>query len=141
MKIAIATDGDQVSAHFGRCSTYTLVDIEEGKVVERKVIENPEHSPGFLPGFLAEKGAQCVIAGGMGPRAQDLFAQNGIQSIIGVAGKIDDVIEQLIAKTLKTGESTCERDENDYGHGPGHGHGQGEAGCKRHGGGGGGGGN
>ena len=130
MRIAIATDEEQVSAHFGRCSTYTLVDIEEGKVVAREVIENPEHSPGFLPGYLSEKGAQCVIAGGMGPRAQDLFAQHGIQTIIGVAGKIDDVIEQFISQTLQSGESTCDG---------GHGHGQGDGDCGHHGGGGGGG--
>ena len=33
MKIAISTDGDFVSAHFGRCPEYTILDIENGKVI------------------------------------------------------------------------------------------------------------
>jgi len=70
VKIAIATESGYVSAHFGRCPAYTLVDIENGKVVGQQDIPNPGHSPGFLPGYLSEKGVNVIIAGGMGPRAQ-----------------------------------------------------------------------
>ncbi|MFH1436865.1 MAG: NifB/NifX family molybdenum-iron cluster-binding protein [Pseudomonadota bacterium] len=114
MRIAIATDEDSVSAHFGRCMTYTIVDIENGKAINRLMVSNPEHSPGFLPGFLAQKGVNCVIAGGMGPRAQDLLSQNSIQTIIGVSGKVDDVIDRFIANALESGESTC--DQGEHGH-------------------------
>ena len=34
MTIAIATDGQYVSTHFGRCQAYTLVDIENGEIVK-----------------------------------------------------------------------------------------------------------
>ncbi len=109
MRIAISTDDNYVSAHFGRCPNYTLVDIEEGKVIKRQLIENPEHSPGFLPGFLSSQGVNCVITGGMGIRAQNLFAQNNIETFIGVTGKIDAVIEQFVKGTLKAGGSLCDR--------------------------------
>jgi len=33
MRIGIATDGAYVSPHFGHCATYTLVDVDEGRVV------------------------------------------------------------------------------------------------------------
>ncbi len=121
MRIAISTDNDYVSAHFGRCSNYTLVDIKEGKVIKRQLIENPEHSPGYLPGFLSNQGVDCVITEGMGMRAQNLFAQNSIETVIGVTGKIDDVIEQFVRGTLKGGESLCDRGDHE-----GHEHG----GCK-----------
>jgi predicted Fe-Mo cluster-binding NifX family protein len=107
MRIAISTDGDFVSAHFGRCPQFTLVDIDKNKVTKREIIDNPGHHPGFLPQFLSEKGASCIIAGGMGMRAQELFSQAGIDSILGVEGSIDSVIEKLIAGTLKGGESIC----------------------------------
>jgi len=107
MRIAISTDGDFVSAHFGRCPQFTLVDVDKNKVIKREVIDNPGHHPGFLPQFLGEKGATCIIAGGMGMRAQELFSQAGIDSILGVEGSIDSVIEQLLAGTLKGGESIC----------------------------------
>ena len=107
MKIAISTDGDFVSAHFGRCPQFTLVDIENGKVIQRKVIDNPGHHPGFLPQFLKEQGASCIVAGGMGVRAQELFIQAGIDWIVGIEGKIEDVIYKLLDGKLKGGESIC----------------------------------
>ncbi len=107
MKIAIATESGYVSAHFGRCPAYTLVDIENGKVVGQQDIPNPGHSPGFLPGYLSEKGVNVIIAGGMGPRAQGLFAEKNIQTITGVQGKIDDVIEKFIRQELEAGRDLC----------------------------------
>jgi predicted Fe-Mo cluster-binding NifX family protein len=109
MKVGIATDGQYVSAHFGRCTCYTVFDLdEEGKTITNKVsLDTPEHQPGLLPRFLAEKGVNIVIAGGMGPKAQNLFAEMNIQPIIGINGTIDDVIESFRQGTLKGGESLC----------------------------------
>jgi predicted Fe-Mo cluster-binding NifX family protein len=111
MKIAISTDTGHVSAHFGRCPSYTIVDIEEGRVVAREEIPNPGHSPGFLPNYLSQRGVQTIIAGGMGPRAQGLFAEKNIQTVIGVQGSIDEVIEKFLRKELEAGQDLC-----DHGH-------------------------
>ena len=107
MKIAISTDGDFVSAHFGRCPLFTIVDIQDKKIVTLDTIENPGHHPGFLPRFLHEKGVEFIIAGGMGMRAEELFAQAGIQTIMGISGKVDSVIEKVISGTIEGGESLC----------------------------------
>jgi predicted Fe-Mo cluster-binding NifX family protein len=107
MKIAISTDGEYVSAHFGRCPSFTIVEIEEGEVVSKEVVDNPGHQPAFLPGFLSEKGVSYIIAGGMGRRAEALFAEKGIQTIVGIADRVDQVIGKLIAGTLEEGESLC----------------------------------
>lgn len=119
-RIAIATEGNEVAQHFGRCQSYTLVDIEDGKVVNKTLIANPGHQPGFLPRFLAEKGAKCIIAGGMGPRAQDLFAEQGIASIIGVMGTVDEVIESYLTNALVAGDSFCSHGEGGHDHECGH---------------------
>lgn len=110
MKVAISTDGAYVSAHFGRCPSYTIVEIESGKLINKNILGNPGHSPGFLPAFLHEKGASCIICGGMGRRAQALFAEKGIDTIVGVTGEIDDVIDKLLNNELKSGESLCEHE-------------------------------
>jgi predicted Fe-Mo cluster-binding NifX family protein len=107
MRIAIATEGTFVSAHFGRCPAYTLLDIEEGQVVNRNTIPNPGHQPGFLPKYLAEQGATCIIAGGMGPRAQGLFAAHNITTITGVQGSLDEVIDKYLRQELSAGEDLC----------------------------------
>lgn len=107
MRVAISTDGDIVSAHFGRCPSYTIVDIENGKVTTRTEVANPGHLPGAIPEFLNQKGVHCIVAGGMGMRATAFFEEYGIKTIVGVSGKIDEVIEQLAKGTLEGGESLC----------------------------------
>jgi predicted Fe-Mo cluster-binding NifX family protein len=104
MRVAISTDGKYVSPHFGRCESYTFVDIEQGNIIKRTIVENPGHSPGFIPKFLGEKGAKHIICGGIGARAQGFFEELGIEMITGIEGKIDEVIEKLAEGTLKGGK-------------------------------------
>lgn len=107
MKIAISTDNGNVSEHFGRCPQFTIVEIENNKVIKKEIINNPGHATGFLPKFLKEQGVNCVIAGGAGFRAQQFFNEFGIKLITGVQGKVDDVINNFIKGELKQGEDTC----------------------------------
>lgn len=107
MKIAISTDGDFVSAHFGRCPTFTVVDIKDGKIMNKETVENPGHQPGLIPQFLHQKGVECIVAGGMGMRAVGFFDEIGIKTVVGVSGKIEEVIDKLLKGTLEGGESLC----------------------------------
>ena len=107
MKIAISTDSGFVSEHFGRCPAFTIAEILNEKVVKIDEIDNPGHQPGFLPAFLAEKDVKYIICGGMGNRAQVLFAEKGITPLVGINGKIDDVITQFVQGKLEEGESSC----------------------------------
>lgn len=107
MRIAISTDGDFVSAHFGRCPCFTIVDVDMGKIAKKEVIENPGHQPGFIPEFLHQRGVDCIACGGMGRRALQYFNTLGMQTIVGVSGRIDDVLEMIQKGTLKGGESLC----------------------------------
>jgi predicted Fe-Mo cluster-binding NifX family protein len=108
MKVAISTDGDFVSAHFGRCPLFTIVDIEGGKVVKKETLENPGHQPGLIPQFLHQQAVQCIVCGGMGMRATGFFNELGIQAIVGISGKIDEVIEKLLKGALQGGQSLCQ---------------------------------
>ena len=110
-KAAIATDGDVVAAHFGHCPHYTIVDVEDGKIQKQEIITNPGHRPGFLPGYLADLGITCMIAGGMGASAEELFAQRSIETISGIQGLVDDVIRAHIDGKLQTGQSLCDHDQ------------------------------
>jgi len=107
MKVAISTDGQQVSAHFGRCPTFTVLEIEDAKVIKEDEISNPGHHPGYLPKYFSEMGVNCIIAGGMGGRASELFAEFDIKPVLGISGKVEDVISQLLNGTLQGGESLC----------------------------------
>lgn len=108
MRVAIATDGNAVAPHFGRCQAYTVADIEDGEMVGKIMVDNPGHEPGFLPLFLAQRGVDCIIAGGMGPRAQSLFAEQNIYVITGISGPVDRVLEDFINDNLQPGMNVCE---------------------------------
>ncbi len=107
MKVVISSDSGEVSAHFGRCPEFTLVDIVDCEVKEKSVISNPGHSPGYLPKYFHEMGVEAIVAGGMGMRAQELFREFGIEAIAGISGSIEGTIEKLAAGKLEGGESLC----------------------------------
>jgi len=108
MKIAISTDGNKVSPHFGRCPQFTIIEVENNKLIDKKVIENPGHHPGYLPQYLNEIGVSCIVAGGMGMRAKELFSQAGIDAILGVEGEVEEIIGKIIDGSLEGGESICQ---------------------------------
>jgi len=108
MKLALATDGTEVAAHFGRCEKYVIAELDDGAVTAQETMASPGHEPGQLPRMLNELAVDAIVAGGMGPRAQLFFDQFGIQVITGVSGPVADVLAQLAAGELKAGESTCE---------------------------------
>ena len=107
MKYAISTDSGTVSPHFGRAPEFTFITIEDDKVIGKKIIPNPGHTIGNIPRFINEQEANYMITGGMGHRAVQFFQQYGIKVVMGVSGKIDEVIERILNGTLVGGKSLC----------------------------------
>ncbi|MEA2015819.1 MAG: NifB/NifX family molybdenum-iron cluster-binding protein [Actinomycetota bacterium] len=107
MKIAISTDGDMVSPHFGRCPQFTIIEVKNGELAGKKIIENPGHHPNFLPRYLGKMGINCIIAGGMGMRAKGHFNREGIKTILGVEGKVEEAIAGIKDGSLKGSEGIC----------------------------------
>lgn len=108
MKIAVATEGSQVSRHFGRCERYLAYDIEDEEVVNKTEIEHPGHRPGFLPRYLSKKEVDLLITGGIGPRAIDMFNSLGINVMSGVQGNVDDIIQRYLEDELEGKVEPCE---------------------------------
>lgn len=108
MKIAIACNGNNVSLHFGHCEQFMIYDVEDNQVVSNEMVANPGHEPGFLPVFLKQRGVNVVIAGGMGSRAQNLFAQNSIEAFVGAEGDCQRVIEAYLRGELVSTGNYCD---------------------------------
>ena len=108
MKIAVASDGQNVSGHFGHCEGFTVYEVKKDKeVCGKNFVQNPGHKPGFLPVFLKDLGTDVIVAGGMGAMAQQLFNENGIEVIVGAQGKCDDVVDSFLKGNLKSTGSVC----------------------------------
>ncbi|MBN2451479.1 MAG: ATPase, partial [Lentisphaeria bacterium] len=62
-----------------------------------------------LPRWLHEQGANLILAGGMGQRAQELFARHGIQVVVGApAGTPEDLVAKYLAGTLEVQGNVCD---------------------------------
>jgi len=111
MRIAIPLAEGKLALHFGHCQEFALVDVDPktGEVRRTEKANPPDHAPGVLPRWLAEQGAEIILAGGMGSRAQNLFAENGIQVIVGAPAKApEDLARDYMAGTLEAGDNVCD---------------------------------
>lgn len=110
-RVAIPLVGEQLSAHFGHCQSFALIDVDTGAlaIVAREDVVAPPHEPGLLPKWLAERGASMIIAGGMGQRAQDLFAEQGIEVVVGAPATTPErLMDDYLAGELRGGANLCD---------------------------------
>ena len=114
MRIAVSSDNDMglessVSAHFGRCPFFTVVEVDDGKTISVESVSNPHfnnHTPGQVPAFVDSLRANVIIAGGMGRRAVSLFLQFGIDSVTGASGSVDRSVKLFLSGNL-SGTAPC----------------------------------
>lgn len=89
MRVAIPAESKSglespVSAHFGRCPVFILVDMEGGLITAVDEVDNPfygSHAPGQVPAFIKSQGADVILVGGMGQRALVYFDQYSIEAV------------------------------------------------------------
>jgi predicted Fe-Mo cluster-binding NifX family protein len=115
MRIAVASEGKEVSMHFGHCEGFWIFDVEGKEIKNSSFLPNPGHRPGFLPEFLKNHGVDCVISGGMGMSAIELFNNYGIDVITGAEGEVDKVVKKYLEGTLMASNSPCEEHKS-HGH-------------------------
>lgn len=107
MKIAVASDNNRVSGHFGHCESFILFDAKAGEIISQKVLPNPGHKPGFLPRYLNDQGIQVIISGGMGGAAVQIFNEHNIEVVIGSAGESSIAAKAYLSGDLKSTGSVC----------------------------------
>lgn len=111
MKIAIPLADGKLTAHFGHCAQFAIVDVDrESKTIkEQVVLDPPPHEPGVLPAWLAEQGVNVIIAGGMGQRAQTLFTDKSIEVVVGAPVDTPEaLVSDYLAGTLQVGDNVCD---------------------------------
>lgn len=111
MKIAVPVAQGRLCAHFGHSERFAILEIDgdaNDNFAESTQVP-PAHEPGALPRWLRKLGADVIIAGGMGHRAQQLFAQSGIKVVVGApADTPQRLASAYLSGTLQTGENICD---------------------------------
>ena len=109
MKFAIPLAEGKLTAHFGHCQEFALVEVEDNQIKNKETLVPPPHEPGVLPKWLHDLGTNVIIAGGMGARALDLFAQNNIKVIVGASALTpEELVKQYLDNTLQSGGNVCD---------------------------------
>lgn len=110
VKICIATTQggleDQVSPVFGRCPTFTFVETEGKEIKNVEVIQT--QFAGAMGGagiqaaqFVANKGANVVIAGNYGPNAFPILNQAGVDVVSMHGITVKDAVMKYLEGELK----------------------------------------
>jgi predicted Fe-Mo cluster-binding NifX family protein len=111
MRFAIPLAEGKLAIHFGHCASFALIDTDPTTkaILKREDLAAPPHQPGLLPPWLAERGVNTILAGGMGERAQQLFDEQGIKVSVGAPV---DTPEHLVAaylnNSLAVGSNACD---------------------------------
>jgi predicted Fe-Mo cluster-binding NifX family protein len=123
VKIAIPLAGGCLADHFGHCEQFAIIeaDSETKAILHTDQVTPPPHEPGLLPRWLHQQGVQVIIAGGMGQRALNLFAENGIEVRAGYAAA---PVDQLVASFLQGQLTETPQGCNHHGHEDHHPHGE-----------------
>ena len=116
-RIALATEDNQgfngqISQHFGRCPYYLIVEVERLEIGKTESVNNPyynSHAPGMVPQFINEQGVDVMIAGGIGPRAIDMFTGLGIETVSGATGNVGNILQAYLKGEI-TGVEPCQHD-------------------------------
>lgn len=107
MKIAVASNGETVSGHFGHCGSFNIFEVNNNEIVKEETVTNPGHKPGFLPNFLNDLGVNVIISGGMGQGAINIFNEKEIEVITGASGNVRTAVNSYLRGELKTTGSVC----------------------------------
>jgi len=109
MKIVVATTAggldDTVCPVFGRCPTFTVVDVEGKKIKNSSVLQNQYAGATGGAGIQAaqtviNQGAKAVIAGNYGPNASMVFNQAGVEMVSVQGINVRDAVTKYLEGEL-----------------------------------------
>ena len=120
MKIAIPMHDGRFCEQFGGAEAFAFYTVDETSrsVADCHLGAPPEHGRGVFPVWLRQQGATVVLAGGMGPRAANIFAHHGVEVVLGVQGENpESLVRSYLDGTLETTGEVChEHGFHDCGH-------------------------
>ena len=97
MKIMIPLHAGLLTPHFGHCEDFALLELDQdsGEITDSARLTPPPHEPGILPRWIAEQGAQLVIAGGMGQKARTILEKQGVKVVTGAPSQSPEQVVEL----------------------------------------------
>ena len=101
MRISVNYDNGQIFQHFGRTKLFKLYDVEDGKIINTKLLIGAAEGHGALSKQLKENHVDVAICGGLGTGMLNALETAGIEVCANVSGNADDAVNAYLNGTLK----------------------------------------
>lgn len=102
MRIAVASEGLDVSSHFSCCTNFNYYKIENGKMVDSRNLPSQGHLCGSQANFLRQIDVKILICGSISKKETETMENAGIKVIPGASGRAF----QVVADYLKNNPAT-----------------------------------
>lgn len=107
MRIAVTSEGLEVSQSFGRCASYMCYTVDRGVIVECQNMPNPNLSMEKLIPLLRDLGVTVLIVGAIDYDTANVFCCADIEVIAGAQGSAREVVQAYLTHTLTGVDELC----------------------------------
>ena len=111
MRIAVASEGLDVSPYFEHCDSFTIYTIDCGIISECQNMPNPKLSASKLALLLRDLDVDTLIVGCIEREAATRLQTTDIELVYGVKGTARAATEAFLAKTLIGFDEWCDHSE------------------------------
>lgn len=119
MRIAVTHEKGEVFQHFGKTSEFKIYEIEDGAIIDSKVMGTNGIGHGALALVLNQLRVEALICGGIGKGARSALSAVEINILPGVTGDADEAVRAYIAGTLDyKPEAECLEEDEETGCSP-----------------------
>ena len=119
MKIAVTFENEIVYQHFGHTEEFKIYEVENGNVLAAEVLSTDGAGHEAIASWLAEKGVDAVICGGLGDGSQRALLDAGIAVCSGASGDCDAAVAAFLKGELVSAGVNCDHHEHEAGAGCG----------------------
>lgn len=107
MRIAVASNGLDISQHFGHCDNYNYYTVSDGEIVDCQNMPSPGHLCGSMAPFMKDLDVGVLIAGAIGTGVKNAFDAHGIEVVTGASGSARQAVENYLSGSLFSEGALC----------------------------------
>ncbi len=113
MKIAVTYENGEVFQHFGKTEAFKIYEVDGGQILSSEVIGTDGNGHEALADFLAGKGVDVVLCGGLGDGAQAALSGAGIEVVSGAEGDTDAAVAAYLRGELVSRGVNCDHHDHE----------------------------
>ena len=113
MRIAVTYENGEVFQHFGKTEAFKIYEVDGGQILSSEVIGTDGNGHEALADFLAGKGVDVVLCGGLGDGAQAALSGAGIEVVSGAEGDADAAVAAYLRGELVSRGVNCDHHDHE----------------------------